>query len=77
MEATFKFYDQQLNPLGTIRCDTTSDQFRALMQSGYSYTRSGGGTGTNYHTYNRLDSAGHFAQLEAAEPDAGQATLAR
>jgi hypothetical protein len=45
------------------------------MSSGYSYTRSNGGTGTNYNNYNRLDSPGHFAQLEAAEPDAGQATL--
>ena len=77
MEATFRFYDQQLNPLGTIKCDTTSAQFQALMQSGYSYTRSNGGTGTNYNTYNRLDSAGHFAQLEAREPDTGKGSLAR
>ena len=75
MEATFRFYDQQLNPLGTIKCATTSAQFQALMSSGYSYTRSNGGTGTNYHTYNRLDTAGHFAQLEATGTDAGQATL--
>ena len=77
MEATFRFYDQQLNPLGTIKCDTTSAQFQALMQRGYSYTRSGGGTGTNYNPYHRLDSAGHFAQLETTESDAGQPTLAR
>ena len=77
MEATFRFYDQQLNPLGTIKCDTSSAQFQALMSSGYSYTRRNGGTGTNYNTYNRLDSPGHFAQLEAAGTDAGQATLAR
>ena len=77
MEATFRFYDQQLNPLGTIKCDTTSARFQALMQRGYSYTRSSGGTGTNYDTYNRLDSAGQFAQLEATESDAGQATLVR
>lgn len=77
MVATFRFYDQQMNPLGTIRCYTTSARFQALMLSGYSYARSSGGTGTNYDTYNRLDSAGQFAQLETEEPDAGQATPTR
>lgn len=66
MIAVFRFYTHNLYPLGKIECDTSSDQFKKLMEAGYGYTR-GNATGSESNTYNRLDTPGDFERLRALE----------
>jgi hypothetical protein len=68
MEVTFRFYTQNMYPLGTIKCDTTSKQFKHLMDAGYGYqVTAQRRTGTNTETYNRLDTPGDFEKLKGIE----------